>query len=459
MQPMLAEHDAARAGLLSDGTSIEDVLDVTTREVELRVLSDPDIYQLELQRLFAKAWVAVAHESEVREPGDFVTRYIGDDPVIVTRDRTGELQILLNVCSHRGQQVCWAEMGSSKSFRCPFHGWTYDGSGALFGVPLEKEMYEGGLDKEELALVTARVATCGGWVFGTWDAEAPSLEDYLGDFKWYLDALFSRTDGGLEVVGPPQRQHVLANWKMAAEGLSGDAYHQLTLHKSLAEIGVYGSEADPRAWGMYGVNVSELGHGLRIGRTEELFEEVSGAEADEALTTKLGLTPELLEQVKRNLSPEQLDLLAVTGTSVGNVFPNLAWVSTGFPSGDGGVSPIIMWRLFQPRSAETIDVLTWALVERDAPDDVKELARRLTILVFGGSGLIEQDDAESWEHIQRNTHGVIARERTLKYQALTGEHRAEGWHGGGFVQDGFARDDNQWLFWARWYEFVTGKAW
>src|SRR4051794_1741218 len=94
---------------LGDGTHLGDMIDLESRSISARLYSDPELYQLELERIFARTWIAVAHESEIQRPGDYVTRYIGEDPVIVARDRSGGVNVMLNSCSHRGMTVCRAE--------------------------------------------------------------------------------------------------------------------------------------------------------------------------------------------------------------------------------------------------------------------------------------------------------------------------------------------------------------
>src|SRR3546814_20972234 len=104
--------------------------------------------------------------------------------------------------------------------------------------------------------------------------------------KFYLDMLFCRTDNGLEVLGPPQRVMVSANWKTAGEQNASDGFHTLTLHRSLMEIGQFGSNADDiysNAPAMYGIDVaSDAGHPLRckIGRAscrERVWQSVSNS--------------------------------------------------------------------------------------------------------------------------------------------------------------------------------------
>src|SRR5437763_14852811 len=97
--------------VLRDGTRFSELGDMERHEIALRVLSDPEVYRLELERLFARNWTMLGFDSEVANPGDYVMRHIGEDPVILTRDSNGELNVLLNVCTHRGMMICRAEGG------------------------------------------------------------------------------------------------------------------------------------------------------------------------------------------------------------------------------------------------------------------------------------------------------------------------------------------------------------
>ena len=451
--------------VLRDGTSLRDLIDVEKREVSLRVLTDPELYQLELERLFARAWIGVAHESEIPNPGDFVLRSMGEDSVIVTRGSDGRIDVLLNVCSHRGMQVCRTDSGTATSFRCPYHGWVFGQDGRYLGAPFEREMYGDTLDKPALGLSRARVGTYAGIVFATWDAGAPSLEDYLGDIKWYLDVMFRRTDAGLEVVGLPQRFIVRANWKCASEQWAGDGYHGATLHRSIEELGL-GKSASLEV--LVGINVSTpQGHGLRCINLKKVITALFGADAGaKSIRDKLrlvppsGLTPEMVDQVERHLDEEQLRAMADTPPGVGQLFPNFfVWNIPGFAS-DGG-PPVGFGRFHTtiPRGPECFEMISWTLVEKDAPDALKERARMISTINMGVSGFVEQDDAEAWPSLQRSAKGVMGRQKTLKYGSLLGVHKPADWGGPGLVYDGMSKDDNQWNWWLRYREFMTGRAW
>src|SRR5256885_46465 len=97
--------------------------------------TEPAIYEAELERIWYRTWVYVGHESEIPEPNDYVLKSIGPQPVIMTRDRQGDIHLLLNRCSHRANLVCDAPQGNSSAFRCPYHGWTFANTGALLGYP------------------------------------------------------------------------------------------------------------------------------------------------------------------------------------------------------------------------------------------------------------------------------------------------------------------------------------
>ena len=94
--------------------------DVEQGLLDRRIYSDPDIYAQELEKIFARAWNFVCHESQIPEPGNFFTSYIGEDEVIAVRDRNGKVNVLLNTCPHRGNTVCRAELGTTRSFFCSF---------------------------------------------------------------------------------------------------------------------------------------------------------------------------------------------------------------------------------------------------------------------------------------------------------------------------------------------------
>ena len=146
-----------RCGRASDASPLAAGLDykwlVQDDRIHASLYTDPQIFADELERVFHRGWVFVGHDSEVPRPGDFVTRHLGTEPVIMARGQDGTIAVLVNRCAHRGTMVCAAERGHTRTFTCPYHGWTYDLGGELLGAP-----YPGGyagFDKSRHGLTRA----------------------------------------------------------------------------------------------------------------------------------------------------------------------------------------------------------------------------------------------------------------------------------------------------------------
>src|SRR5262245_3338018 len=169
---------------LRDGTKIDELVRKQTQEVMLRVYDDADLHDLEMQRIFAKSWLLLGHESEIPKPGDFVTRNMGQDPVIVARATDGTIHVSLNVCPHRGMRVCLPEAGNARTFRCVYHGWAFRLDGQFAGSPVPSEQMHGSVfETSRLGLQKARVTLYAGLIFATWNIEGPSFDEFLGDIK------------------------------------------------------------------------------------------------------------------------------------------------------------------------------------------------------------------------------------------------------------------------------------
>ena len=212
------------------------LVDNTTGLISREIFVNEDIYHQEQERVFARSWLFVGHESQIPNPGDFFSSRMGEEAVILCRDRKGKIHVFLNSCRHRGMKVCRYDEGNTTVFTCPYHGWSFATDGALAGVPFFREAYHSELDRSKYGLIeVAQLCNYKGTIWANWDASAPSFDEYLGEFRRFLDLILDGWDGRegqAELLGGVQKWIIPCNWKWPAENFSGDTYHNIS-HRSV----------------------------------------------------------------------------------------------------------------------------------------------------------------------------------------------------------------------------------
>jgi phenylpropionate dioxygenase-like ring-hydroxylating dioxygenase large terminal subunit len=377
------------------------LVDSEAGTISAAIYCDEDIYRLELERVFGRSWLCIGHESQIPKAGDFFVSRMGEDPVIMVRQKDGSTRVFLNQCRHRGARICRADLGSARSFTCSYHGWVYDISGELVSVSKEETVNGKVIDKKKWgARQVAKVHIYHGFVFATWNADAPEFDDYLGPTKWYFDLMFDKP-GGVEVVGV-NRWVVSANWKLAAEQFASDIYHFEYTHAGsimgMMPEGVPLQFPPP----LVGRQFRGNGHGGVVTSHVERSDFETFAVAG----------PEIVafNQAQRMRQGELDPLKGKSAVVHANLFPNLGFLP---------LNQTI--RLWQPMGPDKMEIWAWTFIERDAPEELKDKMRRVTQATFASSGIFEQDDAENWAEVQRTLKGMVGQRSLFNNQIGAGE--------------------------------------
>ena len=233
------------------------------------IFTDEALFELEMKHIFEGNWVFLAHESQIAEPNDYFTTWIGRQPIVITRDKAGALHAVVNACAHRGAMLCRRKTGNKASFTCPFHGWTFSNAGKLLKVKDGKTgdypaafNTEGSHDLKHVA----RFENYRGFLFGSLNPDVKPLAEHLGSTTKIIDQIVDQAPDGLEVLRGNSSYIYDGNWKLQIEN-GADGYHVSAVHWNYtATTGRRKSEGtktvDPNGWsksvgGVYGF---EHGH-------------------------------------------------------------------------------------------------------------------------------------------------------------------------------------------------------
>ena len=232
------------------------------------IFTNADLFELEMKHIFESNWVYLAHESQIPNNNDYYTTWIGRQPVVVTRDKNGELHAVINACAHKGAMLCRKKHGNKGTFTCPFHGWSFANTGKLLKVKDVKTTEypvqfntNGSHDLKKVA----RFQSYRGFLFGSLNADVTPLEDYLGETKVIIDQIVDQAANGLEVLRGNSSYIYDGNWKMQMEN-GCDGYHVSTVHWNYAATmdrrKVDGTKAvDANSWSKSVAGVYGFKHG------------------------------------------------------------------------------------------------------------------------------------------------------------------------------------------------------
>ena len=378
---------------------------VEADRVHRSVYVDPALFDLEMERVFGRAWLVLGHESQVKAPGDYFTTRMGREPVVVIRKDDREIAVLVNRCAHRGTTVCAEGRGNTERLVCPYHGWSYDRGGELKSAP-----YASGYSKEVLAglklKAVPRVENYRGFLFASLAPSGDSLESFLGPAKASFDDFVDRAPGGeLEVAGGVFKHAYQGNWKLMLENHL-DGAHPAYVHASSVAVargapepGKPGAEhysdiavrqmrqngAPESVWEGTGIWTTPRGHGY-----------MGDYHDDSRLVTGMGnpVFDEYRSALIKEHGIEKTDrILRVTLWNT-IIYPNASFMSQ-----------FRQLRIIHPVAVDRSVVTTYSFRMKQAPAQLFRDTIAFSNVVNGTGSWVLTDDLEVYERLQ---HGLTS---------------------------------------------------
>ncbi|MGB7301196.1 MAG: Rieske 2Fe-2S domain-containing protein [Burkholderiaceae bacterium] len=355
--------------------------------VPYAVFSDPAIYQLEMQRLFAgPTWHYLGLEVELPKPGDYQTTLVGETSIIVIRGRDGQIRAMENSCAHRGAQLVSKPRGNHMRLTCPYHLWTYDLTGSLVGVPLEKGIKgKGGMpdsfDKSCHGLKTIRCEVFGGMVFGTYSTDVAPLQQYLG--PTVCEQIMRLVGQRKPKVLGYFRQRIPGNWKLYNENVR-DPYHAPLLHLFQVTFGIQtpamkgGIRLDADGKNVWNHSINTAQDAKDVGVLEQAYEGTG------KFQPKMRMADPSMVQVP-------LDLNDDIRTTILSVFPALILAQ---------VDNTYTIRHLRPKGVDTVE-LHMTYLGFDDDDEKQTLDKLRCANMIGAAGYISMEDGEALRLVQQ----------------------------------------------------------
>ena len=360
--------------------------------VARRAFVSEEILEAEREEIFSKCWLYLGYESELPEPGAFITRSVGGRDLIFNRDSSGTVHAFVNACAHRGAKLCLERRGVAKNFQCIYHGWVFGADGKFRRQP-HHEGYPPGFEADgSVDLVSVpRLEQYRGFWFVCFDPSAPSLRDFLAGAREYLDCIADQSDS-LEIISGAQEYMIRANWKLLCEN-SFDGYHADNLHATyfdfVKNVNSLAAKASSAALRLQG-KAKALGNGHAVvefsapwGRPAGKWSPAWGEHTRAEIEGIYG-------KLEADLGREGAQRIAHLNRNL-VIFPTLCVIdATG-----------IVLRTMHPQAPDRMIVNTWALAPKGESEWMRKLRLRNFLEFLGPGGLATPDDIEAIERCQR----------------------------------------------------------
>lgn len=408
---------------------IDDDRQMPRFRVNRRVMTDPEVFAREKQQIFDTTWLYLGHESELKKPNDFQTRRVGGRPLIFAKDKKGAIRVWINSCPHRGAMICREDKGNARFMTCAYHGWSFSTSGEVVAIPGDTAY---GPDFERPGLAgPAHVDSYRGFVFVTFNPDAPDLLTHLAGAAEYLDLVSDMSEEGMEVLEGTHHYSVKANWKLLVEN-SFDGYHAMSTHQRYFEMIVAARgpiDAGKSLKNSRSINLGN-GHAVTVGASGsgDIF---GRALSEEAIAEREAR----YDRLRARHGDGWVERLNGIRNMV--IFPNLVIIDL--------VMGVVI-RKIDPVTPDYMEVTAWELAPPEEGPELKRQRLDNFLTFWGPGGLASPDDVEMLESAQA-AYGSV---RELEWSDIS-----RGMHESVPVQS----DEYQMrTFWRRWNELITGEV-
>lgn len=363
--------------------------------VDRAVHLDQAVFDAEMRQIFEGSWLYLCHESEIAKAGDYVTVYMGRQPMVINRRKDGSIGGFINACSHRGTVLAPLRKGNAKNYTCRFHGWSYSDTGRCIKIKNEGSgAYPDDTCRDNFNLRDIpRLEIYRGFVFGSLNANVPSLENNLGSAAAWIDLLADQSPDGLEVLPGESTYIIRGNWKMGGEN-GVDGYHVSTVHRVFAatiakreEGGSYSGVKKTESGRITGSVPSgsvDFGNGHNgIWATRETPEAAPLFESRQRLLAQFG--------------PDKVDWMIGKGRNL-YLFPNVLLMD----------QPSTQIRTFRPISPERAEVRIQCIAPRGESAQARESRLRKFLDFYLPTGMATSDDIAALEDTSIGGRGRLS---------------------------------------------------
>ena len=369
---------------------------------------DPAVFELEMKYIFERNWVFVGLDSQAPNPNDYFTTWIGRQPIIVARDKSGQLGAFVNSCAHKGARIAHHRHGNVKQWVCSYHGWAYDTAGqCIYIKDQESGCYAEPFNKLDHNLKKIRFGQYRGFLFASLSDAVPSLDEHLGEAKKLLDLVWDQGPDGIEAIPGVSTYTYDANWKMQIENCI-DAYHLTSCHPSFMNIVARRKAGESRNKQVKSIDFNVMdavqggtaclprGHAI-IYATNPSEEERGLYRHKDELVARVGETKAKWMLATRNLT----------------IYPNVQFAENAS----------LQMRVIRPLSVDKTEMTIYCIGARGESDAAREIRIRQYEDFFNTSGMATPDDTIAYEDCQVGHQARVLEWMQGTARGMAGHHR------------------------------------